>query len=97
MVVLKKSIKWALLDTKGGFSKMKTVLNKHGFDGADILEYIEDGNVRAEKKSYRKNVKNVFIEDKIGVNFYEKNGNYYLKVWGISPKIPYMVYKNMKL
>ncbi len=57
MVVQRNSIKWALLDTKGGFSKMKTVLNKYGFDGADILDYIEDGNVRAEKKSYRKNMK----------------------------------------
>lgn len=93
-----KHYTWSKLDTKNSINRIKSELNKLGYKGNDIIEYILDGNVRAEKRSYRsKRNLDVFIEKNIKVQLYNLNGNDYIQVWGTSPKLKVMVYKKIKL
>ena len=93
-----KHYTWSKLDTKNSINRIKSKLNKLGYKGNDILEYILDGNVRADKKSYRSKRKlDVFIEKNIRVQLYNLNGNDFIQVWGTSPKLKVQVYKKIKL
>lgn len=93
-----KHYTWSKLDTKNSINRIKSKLNKLGYKGHDILEYILDGNVRADKNSYRSKRKlDVFIENNIRVQLYNLNGNDFIQVWGTSPKLKVLVSKKIKL
>ena len=93
-----KHYTWSNLDTKNSVNRIKSKLNTLGYRGNDIIKYIFNGNVRAEKRSYKSKRKlDVFIEKNFRVHLYNLNGNDYIQVWGTSPKLKVQVYKKIKL